>query len=224
VEVKAIKNKPFQLSSLVFITCAILIFSVNAQSALAHQRGLFTIGGKQYLLVVGSMNEPVFVDAKSGVDFFAYMPNPKNPMDSHANGTKSVTGLDKTLKVIVSAGNKSRTFALEPVFREPGHYNAVFYPTAQTTYSYTLNGTINNTPTNIKWTCIVGPESMSMNNSTVKISDGVIRDKLIGSFSCPASRTPVSFPGPYISNTDIQNKLSQLENKLSQLENKTTVR
>ena len=67
------KNKPL-LCSLVFAFAAILVLSTISHSALAHQRGLFTIGGKKYLLVVGSMNEPVYVDDKSGVDFFAYTP------------------------------------------------------------------------------------------------------------------------------------------------------
>ncbi|MGB7952364.1 MAG: hypothetical protein WCF23_00160, partial [Candidatus Nitrosopolaris sp.] len=83
----------------------------------------------------------------------------------------------------------------------------------QTTYSYTLNGKISNTPVNIKWTCLIGPESTSIINSTVKISDGVVRNGLAGSFGCPTSRTHVAFPEPYMSNIDIQNKLSQMGNK-----------
>jgi hypothetical protein len=42
------------------VTCT-LLFSMSAQSASAHQRALFTIGGKDYLLVVGSQNEPLIV-------------------------------------------------------------------------------------------------------------------------------------------------------------------
>ena len=181
---------------------------------MAHQRGLFTIGGKDYLLVVGSQNEPVFVDDKSGVEFFAYTPDPKDPMNSQANGTKPVEGLDNTLKIIVSAGNKNQTFALEPAFRDPGHYNAPFYPTVQTTYSYTINGTVNNTPVKIKWTCAVGGvEPKSGDNSTVKISDGVERKGLVGGFGCPEPRTHVAFPEPYVSNVDIQGKLAEIGNK-----------
>ena len=63
------KNKLFG-TSLVFAIATILVLSAISHSALAHQRGLFTIGGKKYLFVVGSMNEPVYVDDKSGVDFF----------------------------------------------------------------------------------------------------------------------------------------------------------
>ncbi len=136
-------NKNMLLYTCGFTTAALILLSINAQSASAHQRGLFTIGGKDYLLVVGSQNDPVFIDDKSGVDFFAYTPDPNDPMNSQSNGTKPLSGLENTLKVIVSAGNKNQTFDLEPAFRDPGHYNAPFYPTVQTTYSYTLNGTIN---------------------------------------------------------------------------------
>ena len=196
-------------------TVAVLILlSISANSVFAHQRGLFTIGGKDYLLVMGSQNEPIFVDDKSGVDFFAYSPDLKDPMNSQANDTKPVNGLENTLKVIVSAGNKNQTFDLEPAFRDPGHYNAPFYPTVQTTYSYTLNGTINNTPVNIKWTCAIGGgESRPGDNSTVKISDGVERKGLAGGFGCPQSRAHAAFPEPYESNVDMQAKLAEIGNK-----------
>jgi len=207
----------FSKNTLLYISgctaAALILLSIYAQYTLAHQRGLFTIGGKDYLLVLGSQNEPVFVDDKSGVDFFAYTPDPKDPMNSQANGTKPVEGLEKTLKVIVSAGNKNQTFALEPAFRDPGHYNAPFYPTVQTTYSYTLNGTMNNTPAKIKWTCTVGGESKSADNSTVKISEGVERKVLAGGFGCPEPRTHVAFPEPYESNVGIQAKLAEIGNK-----------
>ncbi|MGC2385219.1 MAG: hypothetical protein WA631_19160 [Nitrososphaeraceae archaeon] len=41
-----------------------LIFSMSA-NVFAHERQLFTIGGKPVLLVVGSTNEPVYVGDKS---------------------------------------------------------------------------------------------------------------------------------------------------------------
>jgi hypothetical protein len=203
-----VTNRRYVVCSAVLST-ALLLFSINAQSALAHQRALFTIGGKDYLLVVGSQNEPVFVDDKSGVDFFAYTPDPKDPMNSQANGTKHVDGLEKTLKVELSAEAKKKVMQLEPAFRDPGHYNAPFYPTVQTTYNYRLFGTINNTPVNLTFTCSPGgAEAQGVNNSTVKVSDGVARKALAGSFGCPNSRSDVAFPEPYISNLDIQNKIT----------------
>ncbi len=53
--------------------------------------------------MMGSQNEPVFIDDKSGVDFSAYIPDPKDLMNSQANGTKPVNGLENTL---------NQTFAL----------------------------------------------------------------------------------------------------------------
>jgi hypothetical protein len=159
---------------------------------------------------VGSQNEPIFVDDKSGVDFFAYTPDPKDPMNSFANGSKPVEGLEKTLKVELSAGPKKKVMQLEPAFRDPGHYNAPFYPTVQTAYNHRLFGTINNIPVNLTFTCnpAGGGETQGTNNSTIKISDGVERKGLAGGFGCPESRSDVAFPEPYMSNTEIQSKLA----------------
>ena len=59
----------------------------------------------------------------------------------------------KTLKVEVSVGPKKKVFDLEPVFRDPGHCNAPFFSTIQTTYQYRLTGIINNTPVDLPFTC-----------------------------------------------------------------------
>ena len=187
----------------------LLIFSINSQIVLAHQRQLFNIGGKDYLFVVGSQNEPVFVDDKSGVDFFAYTPDLKDPMNSFANGTKHIEGLEKSLKVEVTAGDKKKVFNLSPAFRDPGHYNAPFYPTIQTTYQYRLFGTINNTPVSLPFTCTPGTSGETKaDNSTVKVSNGVERKGIKGGFGCPESRSNIAFPEPYLANIEIQGKLN----------------
>ena len=112
----------YLLVSSILFAAGLIVFLLVGQSALAHQRSLFSIGGKDYLFVVGSQNEPVFVDDKSGVDFFAYTPDLKDPLNSFANGSKPIEGLEKMLKVEISAGPKKKVLALEPAFREPGHY------------------------------------------------------------------------------------------------------
>jgi hypothetical protein len=191
------------------------LLSFTVQSISAHQRSLFSIGGKDYLFVIGSQNEPVFVDDKSGVDFFAYTPDPKDPLNSFATGSKPIEGLEKMLKVEISAGPKKKVLALEPAFREPGHYEAAFYPTVQTTYNYRIFGNVSGVPVDLTFTCAPGgvAEGKALDNSTVKISDQITRKRLTGGFGCPESRSDVSFPEKYESNLELQNKISQLENR-----------
>ena len=70
---------------------------------------------------------------------------------------------------------------------------------------------------NLTFTCNPGsvPEN-SINNSTIKISDGVERKGLAGGFGCPESRSGVAFPEPYMSNTEIQSKLAASSNTQQQ--------
>jgi hypothetical protein len=197
-------------------TGTLLLFTSVAitQFAFAHQRQLFTIGDKDYLFVVGSINEPIFVDDKSGVELTAYWPNATDPLNSDANGTRPIEGLEKMLRVEISAGDKNKTLDFEPAYREPGHYEAPFFPTIETTYNYTLFGDINGTAFRATWTCNpAGGESEPMSdNSTVQISEGVTRKGMTGGFTCPQSKNDAGFPEPFMSNNEIVNKLEQLEN------------
>jgi hypothetical protein len=189
-----------------------LVTSFVSQNVYAHQRQLFTIGEEDYLFVVGSLNEPIFVDDKTGVDFAAYSPDPNDPVNSKANGTKTIGGLENNLKVELAAGDKKKVLNFEPAYQNPGHYEASFFPTIETTYNYTLFGNIKGTEFRATWTCSpAGAEAVS-DNSTQQISDGVIRKAILGSFGCPESRTDLGFPEPYLSNNEISNKLNELGN------------
>jgi hypothetical protein len=174
---------------------AVMTMLISGQSAFAHQRQLLTIGGKPYLLVAGSVNEPVYIGDKSGVELFAYTPDPKDPLNDKANDTKPVSGLEKTLKVQVSAGPKNKTLDFDPDDDNPAHYTATFFPSAQTTYTYTIIGTINNMPVHISYTCVPGAgDDTPGNNNKVTLSNGVIRDATAGGFPCPLSREDVTIP------------------------------
>jgi hypothetical protein len=198
-------------------TVAILLLSSSCilqNVAFAHQRQLFTIGDKDYLFVVGSLGEPLYIDQKSGVDFSAFWPDPSDPVNSRANGSKPIEGLENILKVEVVAGDKNKTFDFEPAFMNPGHYEAPFFPTVETTYNYTLFGVINGTNFRATWTCSPagGEGTLISNNSTVEISPNVTRKSMMGSFGCPQPLSEAGFPEPMMSNQEIVKKLAEIGN------------
>jgi hypothetical protein len=104
-------NGKYFLIPMVAFLAGILVFAMTAGTASAHMRQLLTIvqqemiyQGVQYLLEVGSLDEPVYVGDKTAVDFFAWKPDPKDPLNDTAKGIVNVTGLDKTVRAVVSAG------------------------------------------------------------------------------------------------------------------------
>jgi hypothetical protein len=159
-----------------------------------HQRQLLQVGQADYLLVIGSLNEPVYTGDKTGVDLTVLVPDPADPMDSRAAQVKPVEGLEKTLKVEVKAGPHARVFELYPRFREPGKYDAVFYPTVATTYSYRVFGTLNGAPFDVTFACSPAGHVATEDKSVVKVSHDVTRKGLRGSFGCPRLRSEVEFP------------------------------
>ena len=63
------QNNKYTFSIIIIVTATIFVSALALyQNAYAHQRQLFTIGNDDYLFVVGSLNEPIFVDDKTGVD------------------------------------------------------------------------------------------------------------------------------------------------------------
>jgi hypothetical protein len=181
-------------STMTWTLVALVALLGLAGPAAAHQRQLLQVGGTDYLLVVGSLDEPVFTGDKSGVDLTVLVPDAASPMDSRAEKAKPVEGLEKTLKVEVKAGPHARVFELEPRFRAPGRYDAVFFPTVATTYTYRLFGTINGAPFDVAFVCSPGGHVASEDKSIVKVSQDVTRKGLTGSFGCPRARSEAEFP------------------------------
>jgi len=203
------KNK-FRLTILTSLL-SILVggFSTTVQDTWAHESRLYNIGNKDYWITVGSIGEPVYVDDKSGAEAFIRTADPSNPLDRNANGTKMIEGLEKDLKFEVSAGDKKKIFEIEPAFDDPGHYEAFFYPTIETTYNYRLFGTINNVTVNFDFQCQTTEGEGNQDNSTKQISEGVVQKAQRGGFGCITSRTEVSFPEPYVSNNELVGMLNQ---------------
>lgn len=179
------------------------------QNSFAHQRALYSINGKNYLMEVEMTNEPVAVDDKTNIELSVVSPNMTIPMDPEANGIVPITGLENSLKMDIQAGNKTLTSDLEPAFGKLGVYESqTFYPTIPTSYSFRVYGEINGTQFNDTFGCnpILG-EDAPPDNSTIKISNGVERKALTGGLDCPADR--VGFPEPYISQFDLAKSLNE---------------
>jgi hypothetical protein len=191
MDVNTIRKKYAMISGVAFLS-AILLFSMTASSASAHMRQLLTIGGKKYLLEVGSQVEPPYVGEKNAVDFFAWTPDPHDPLNDSAKGIKNLTGLDKTVNVIVSAGPVSKRLDFTPNPSNTAEYDATFYPTAQTTYTYTLVGKINNTPVHISYRCVPGAgDDTPGNNTKATVSHDVVRDMVAGGYACPIPKVNI---------------------------------
>jgi hypothetical protein len=198
---------------------SLLIVGMTAISPVyAHQRQLFTIGDQDYLIVIGSLNEPVFVDDKTGVDLRVLRADPNDPMNSRAEGATPVEGLEETLQVEIAAGDKKKVMELEPAFGEPGAYEAPFYPTVATTLTYRIFGTINDTPVDLTFACIpTGEAGAAPSNATEQISEGVVRKGIAGGYGCPESRSDAGFPEPYTSNNEMARSLQQIQADVSSI-------
>ena len=200
------------MESITIATVLVTSSVLASQSAFGHEERLYTIGDKDYWITVGSMNEPAFVDDKSGAEAFIVLADPADPLNSDSNGTKKVEGLEKDLKFEITAGDKKKEIQVEPAWQDPGHYEATFFPTIETTYNYTLLGTINNVSISFPFQCVPGgvEGEESQDNSTKQISEGVTLKAERGGFGCPASRADVGFPEPYVSNSELINMIKEL--------------
>jgi len=186
-----------------------IVFSPILQISYAHQSALFTINGKDYLFEIGSLNEPAFINDKTAVFFKGVWPNATDPTNPDANGTKPITGLEDMLKVDIMAGNKTMTSDLKPSFGKLGEYESdAFYPTIPTTYTYRIYGDINGTNFDVKYACNpAGGEAAKPDNSTVQISQNVVRKASLGGFGCFEQR--VGFPEPILSQYDLIQALNK---------------
>lgn len=172
------------------------------QFVFAHERQVFMIDGKYYQFIVGSLNEPIAVDDKTGVDLRVELVTQEHVMEKN-NDTMPhaeekfppVTGLDKTLHVELQAGAAKKILSLKPAYNDQGAYKANFIPTLQTTYYYRFFGTINNTPVDLLFTCSTGETGAPKEDmGKIAISDKVERMSKAGAFSCPVAKGDLGFP------------------------------
>ena len=185
---------------------------LSAAPAFAHEQQVFRVGGKEYTFVVGSLNEPVFVDDRSGVELHVmHAPVKGEKMMVHDGGEHGagtpIIGLEKTLRVELIAGDKKRVQDLSPAYSEPGSYKSPFYPTVATTLTYRVFGQLEGQDVDLSFTCNPAGHPQSPEDTTeMKMSETVTRIKKTGAFGCPKSKEDAGFPEPAASLRDLASK------------------
>ncbi|KND47144.1 MAG: hypothetical protein AB199_01790 [Parcubacteria bacterium C7867-004] len=180
-------------------------------SVSAHEVQQFEINGEHYEFVVGSLNEPVTVDDKTGVYLHVREVGhvAGGEADHHA-AAGALAGLEETLQVEISAGTEKKVLALSPIHDEPGAYRASFYPTVATTYSYRFFGTIEETPVDLAFTCSQAGHAVAEEDTKeVVLSEGVTRISKTGAFGCPAPKEDLGFPEPAVTMTSLRDDVAK---------------
>lgn len=168
--------------------------------ARAHEHHVFEINGMKYEVGIGSVGEPVTVDDKSAVELSFTRAGAAPGHEQHHAGTGGggVTGLEKTLFVELIAGDHRKVLPLKTVWSAPGHYEALFVPTASMPLSYRVFGTIDSIPFDVTFNCKEAHDMTAANTDMTRtdISPGVIRLEKRGAFGCPMPRADLGFPYP----------------------------
>jgi hypothetical protein len=179
-------------------------------AASAHQHETYRIGGKTYDITIGSLNEPVAVDDKSGVDLTVTLAAGAHGHDAtgaahEEQAATPVLGLEKTLKVELQAAGKTKELPLTTQYGKPGSYKAVFIPTVATTITYRVFGTIDGTQVDLSFTCNPAGHPATPEDTTEQaMGPNVTRVSKSGSFGCPAAKAELGFPEPAATLVDLR--------------------
>jgi len=180
--------------------------------ASAHEHQTFRMGTSTYEFTVGSLNEPVTVDDKSGVELSVIRLADDHAEEEahddaapHEEAGTPVEGLQSTLQVEISAGDTKKVLPLTTIYGKAGSYKAVFFPTIATTLTYRFFGTIDDAPVDLSFTCNpAGHPQTEPSTEEVKISETVTRLKKTGAFGCPTAKEDLGFPEPSASLFDLR--------------------
>ncbi len=128
-------------------------------AASAHQTRVIDLEGTLYQLTVGSLNEPVIVDDKTGLDLRVSKIGPTSwYKDRVAKGdipknAVPLEGLDGTLTISISSGQILKEMELAGVYGEPGSYKTTFYPVNTAAFTYHIQGTVDGKVVHQMFTC-----------------------------------------------------------------------
>jgi hypothetical protein len=109
------------------VAASVALLALSAGSVLAHE--VRQVG--DYAIVIGFIDEPVFVGQKSGLEILIT-----------TGDEQPVEGLEESLAAEAIQGDARRELTLSPRFGDPGWYQANFFPTRAGAYTFHLTGTI----------------------------------------------------------------------------------
>jgi hypothetical protein len=161
------------------------LWSTGNPTASAHERRAI---GDKYMMVVGFLGEPAFVDEPNGLDLRIFTgPAGANLQELPADERVGIEGLEETLEAEVTFGEQTMKLEIEPRFRDPGAYDGNFFPTAVGDYTFHIFGMVEDTP--IDETFTSSPETFSPINDVAELQ----------------------FPAKVPSNLDLDERLSAVE-------------
>jgi hypothetical protein len=138
-------HRMFRIFSSIGLALMLVTTLVSVGSAHEHRK----VADDTYELTIGFINEPAYQNQQNGLSLRVVT----------VDGEKPVEGLVDTLEAEVIYGDQSMTLELEPVFNDPGHYQAIFFPTATGAYTFHITGEIDGNE--IDETFESGPETFS---------------------------------------------------------------
>lgn len=138
---------------------AIFLASLFPLLATAHEHREVADG--KYELTVGFIEEPAYIGLKNGLSLHVEqaVDDATPAADGEPVEGEPVEGLIDSLQAEVIYGDQSMELELEPVFGEPGSYQAIFFPNATGDYTFHISGEIEGSE--IDETFTSGPETFS---------------------------------------------------------------
>lgn len=167
----------------------------------AHETQVLDIAGTDYIFVVGSLNEPVVVGDKTGIDLKIMHADQNDLSTTTSKAVTPVLGLEKTLKIQnIAINGATKDFDLATAWGKPGNYQTLFYPTNIEKFSYRIYGSIEGHDIDVTFTCNPEGHSMAkmnmddMANGGMKNGNATMK-AMKGGFGCFQNKDALLFPG-----------------------------
>jgi hypothetical protein len=165
----------------VFIVVALVLLAPTLCSA--HETRMYLIDTVPYEIIIGSVNEPVVVDDKTGVT-----------LEIVRDGDYLIDA-QEYLKVELIASGTSRVQDLVPLYGNEGIYRSKFIATEAVPMTYRVFGMLEGVPVDLSFACNPkGHQHTEVQTENVVIGEKVVQVSKEGMFSCPEPKENLGFP------------------------------